>query len=63
MIPVAERTLDLRLNSRQTQEQQAHALRMQFRREAFVRYIESDRREAGEFRDYNISASDPQSLP
>ena len=49
-IPVKGRTLDLRSHSRQTQEQQVHALRMQFRREAFVRYIESDRHEAEELR-------------
>ena len=34
----AGRNLDLRPGSRQTKEQQAHALRMQFRREAFGRY-------------------------
>ena len=49
-IPVKERALDLRSHSRQTQEQQAHALRMQFRREAFVRHMASNRHEAEELR-------------
>ena len=49
-VPAAERSLDLRPGSRQTKEQQAHALRMQFRREAFGRYIDSKRHEAIEIR-------------